>query len=199
MENIIYMIKCNDITITDTYIGSTNNLKKRFIKHKSSCYNVNRKSYNYKLYKFIRDNGGFENFTMIELETFITDSKEEILNKEKYYIQLYKSSLNMISPFRTKEEIKENNKEYMKKYCENNKEHRKEYMKKYRENNKEHYKKYRENNKEHYKEYRENNKEKLCEKSKRKVMCDCGCEVNIGNLSTHKKTKKHIDLMNQKN
>ena len=57
---------------------------------------------------------------------------------------------------------------------------------------------YRETNKEMIKEkerkYRETNKEKINEK----IKCDCGCEVLKRALKRHEKTKKHIDLMNEK-
>jgi len=43
------------------------------------------------------------------------------------------------------------------------------------------------------KNYYEKNKEKILEK----ITCECGCEVVKSSLLKHKKTKKHIDLMNQ--
>ena len=53
------------------------------------------------------------------------------------------------------------------------------------------------------KAYRERQGEILLEKKRQfdneKITCECGCEVNRGNLLRHKKSKKHIDLMNQKN
>ena len=59
---IIYIIKCKDKSIKDWYIGSTINLKSRIMHHKSMCNNKNCKDYNCKKYKFIRENGGFDNF-----------------------------------------------------------------------------------------------------------------------------------------
>lgn len=41
------------------------------------------------------------------------------------------------------------------------------------------------------KKYREKHKDKLNEK----VLCECGCNVNKYNLSRHKKTKKHLELI----
>ena len=179
------MIKCNDINITDTYIGSTSNFKNRIKGHKSHYNNINIRSYNYKLYKFIRDNGGFENFQMIKLEEFICDSKEEKLIKERYYIELYKCSLNSRSSYQTTEEIKE----YKRKWYEDNREKFIEKQRKNYENNKE---KINIKKRELYK----NNKEKINEK----ITCDCGCIVSKSNLSRHKKSKKHIDyLINKSN
>ena len=51
---VIYRMYCNGTLLC--YIGSTSNLKRRKIEHKTSCYNVNDGSkYNYKHYKYIRD------------------------------------------------------------------------------------------------------------------------------------------------
>ena len=55
--------------------------------------------------------------------------------------------------------------------------------------------KWRNNNKENYKEYGkayyQNNKEKM----KEKITCECGSIIRKSNLSPHKKTKKHFNLM----
>ena len=75
--------------------------------------------------------------------------------------------------------------------------------KEYREDNKENIseklKEWRENNKDYNLNYYTENKEKIAEKHKEKlkekITCECGCEVSKINLSTHKKTKKHIKLM----
>ena len=87
-----------------------------------------------------------------------------------------------------KEKIKECNKEQRKKYYENNKEHIKEQKKKYHENNKE-------KRLEQLKQYCKNNKEKIKEKAKEKVTCECGCVVRKSDLARHKKSNKHLKLM----
>ncbi len=45
------------------------------------------------------------------------------------------------------------------------------------------------------KEYRRLNEERISER----ISCECGCKVRRDNISNHKKTKKHIDLMNNIN
>ena len=78
----------------------------------------------------------------------------------------------------------------MKDYYEDNKEKYKEHFKKWREDNKEY-------KLEKQKEYYENNKEEISEKKKEKITCECGCELTRTDLSRHKKTKKHINLIQQ--
>ena len=79
--------------------------------------------------------------------------------------------------------------------------------KEYREDNKENIleklKEWRENNKDYNLNYYTENKEKIAEKHKEKlkekITCECGCEVSKINLSTHKKSLKHIKLINKMN
>ena len=66
----IYRIVCRDPEIKECYVGSTTNLTKRRYQHKSLCNNVNNKGYNFYIYRFIRENGGFNNWEIIEIEKF---------------------------------------------------------------------------------------------------------------------------------
>ena len=217
----VYEIYCKDTSIDQIYVGSTCNLKKRIILHKSDCYNENSKGFNLPLYKFIRENGGFNNFTYEVLDDCIdVNCKEDLLKKERMYYDLLKPSLNSFRPCITLEEKIEYGKEYGKEYYENNKERFKEYGKEYYENNKqkvnERRKDYYENNKQkvnerrkdYYennkkkvkqkvKEYYENNKQKVNERRKEKITCECGRSVRKDTLSRHKKSKIHLKLMEQ--
>ena len=92
--NCVYRIECLDKNITDFYIGSTDDLKSRIISHKSSCYNTNTVKYNYKVYKFIRDNGGWDNWKVIvEYETPNYTEEQRII-EEQLNKDLLKPTLN---------------------------------------------------------------------------------------------------------
>ena len=60
-----------------------------------------------------------------------------------------------------------------------------EYQKKY---NKEQGDKIKNYNKDYYQKRRE----EILEKAKTKIICECGCEVQLFNMNSHKKTKKHL-------
>ncbi len=90
----IYKISCKDENITECYIGSTINFKDRKKNHKGRCNNKNDKRYNSKLYKSIRDNGGWGNWIMEIIEEIETDDKNELLKKEQEHLNLNNSSLN---------------------------------------------------------------------------------------------------------
>ena len=160
---VIYKIVSNDLTITDVYIGSTTDFTKRKYGHKSNCNNINSSKYNFKIYQFIRDNGGWEAFTMIEIEKYPCNDSNEARSRERYQYELLNAKLNTICPIVNLEEKKEQRKIYKKTYKQNNKEKLKEQDKIYRQNNKEKIKTYYQNNKEQIKEqhkiYKQNKKE----------------------------------------
>jgi len=232
----IYKLCCKDPNITDIYVGSTLNHYRRKNQHKSRCNNPNSKSYNFHVYKFIRNNGGFDNWNIIVLEEYEAKNKNDLLWKEREWIDKLLPTLNCFKPIITrvekleydkekskeryqnnKEKISEQSKEYRKnnkekileqkkEYYENNKEKISERKKEYYENNKEkcleQMKEYRENNKEklseYYKEYRKNNKEKILEQKKEKVECEiCKVFMSRASLTAHKKSKKHLQNINQ--
>jgi hypothetical protein len=203
-KTVIYKIKHNeDYDDINIYIGSTTNFKVRKNQHKNSCNNENNKDYNYPIYQYIRDKGGWEKFVMIPITNFPCNSKNEKEIKERYYIDLLKPKLNKQLPTRTNKEWREDNKELIlekhKEWRDNNKDKISENGKIYRENNKEliseKYKEYRKNNKEKIKEYYENNKEKINEKRKEKVECQCGSIVRKSDIKRHERTQKHKNFL----
>ena len=67
-KGCIYMIKKQDDYNNDNiYIGSCCNFVRRKCEHKISCNNSNRKNYNLKVYKFIRENGGWDSWCMTKI------------------------------------------------------------------------------------------------------------------------------------
>ena len=167
-NSIIYKLVSNDITIKEFYIGSTVNFTRRKNGHKTRCNNPNEKSYNLKVYQFIRNNGGWQDWDMVLVEKVPCVDKLELRKIEREFMEKLGSSLNSQSAYRSKEEIKEHITEYRKInkeqiaekkkiYNESNKDKIKELKKKYNESNKdkikEYNKIYNENNRETRKEY----------------------------------------------
>jgi hypothetical protein len=112
--SVIYKIYCKDENIKDSYVGSTNYYDKRKMNHKTACNNSNDKSYNFKVYDFIRVNGGFENFDFIILEQFETIiNKNDLLKIEGQYIKNNNATLNCRVAGRTKKIYYENTKEQL--------------------------------------------------------------------------------------
>jgi len=192
-NNVIYKIQCKDENITDIYIGHTTNFKQRNKTHKSNCNIETSKGYNYKIYKIIRENGGWDNWNMTIIEQYPCESVNEARERERYWIEKESSQLNVTIPNRNKkeyaqiyrvvhkEEISEkakiyrnNNKDKIKDYIESNKE-KISFQKQdwYEENKdhilekaKEHYEENKEQKIEYQKQYSKENSEVICEKQK---------------------------------
>ena len=163
---IIYKLVSDDIEIKECYVGSTINFIRRKHQHKNCCNNETYHNYNQYVYQFIRDNGGWLSFSMIQIEEFKFNTRNELNSRERYWIEQLQAKLNKSIPTRTNKEYYIHNKDKIKEYRENNKDKIKEYY----ENNKDKIKEYRENNKDDInkknKEYYENNKDKIKDKAK---------------------------------
>jgi hypothetical protein len=170
-KNIIYTIKSKD----SIYVGSTVNFTSRKNQHKNSIYNENNNyKYNLKLYKTIRGNNG--DWDMQPYSKYpCNDIVEQKLEEQRIRCEL-KADLNMISCGTGLNHSVLGVKEYKKQYYTDNKEKKIEY----------------------YNQYRTDNKDKLAEQQKQKVTCECGCISTRGNLPRHRKSLKHLKLMENK-
>jgi len=110
-NSVIYKIVSNNLDNKDCYVGSTTNFDKRKASHKNTHNNQNNKQYNKPLYKFIRENGGWNDFSMILVENYPCNNKNELFARERYFIQELKASLNRVIPLRTDKEYRNDNKD----------------------------------------------------------------------------------------
>ena len=161
-KTIIYRIVCKDPTIKDCYVGSTTDFKSRKSGHKTTCNTISNKDHNVKVYQFIRDNGGWNNWDMVEIEKYNAIDKLDQRKKERYWIETLDSTLNLVLPSRTHTEyyetFKEEYRENGKIYYENHKDEVIEYKKKY-------YQEHKEDLSEYYKIYYEEHKNKIKQNS----------------------------------
>ena len=179
-KSFIYKIVCNDITIPNIYVGSSTDFTKRKSGHKSCCNNENNKEYNKYLYQFMRENGGWDNWTLLKICDYPCQNKFELELEERRFMELLQSDLNKNIPTRTQKEYQEINKE---KIQAKNKEYRDE------DDHKEKMKQYQDIYQE---KYREDNKEKI-QTRKNAVDCcpTCGCNYTHSNKARHLKSKQH--------
>jgi len=137
-------------------------------------------------------------YEIVLLELYPCNSKDELHARERHYIEKL-DCVNKSIPFRSKEEKIQ----HKIKYNEDSKEliykTKHDYYIKNKESislkNKEYRLKTKEKCNEYNKEYRLKNKDKIKEYNKVKINCECGCLINKTNISAHKKTKKHLDLI----
>ena len=113
---IIYKLCCRDLSVTDIYIGSTRNFRHRKCVHKHD-YNKGKET---KAYQFIRANGGWENWDMVQMAKVSVADMYELRAVEREYYEKYKPTLNGCRPIVTQEEhdeqCRENNKKQREKY-----------------------------------------------------------------------------------
>jgi hypothetical protein len=127
-NTVIYKIVCKDLDISDTYVGHTTNFIKRKHQHKDGCsYEFKSKKQNLLIYESIKNNGGWDNWDMIEIEKYPCNDANEARARERYWYERHQSTLNTQKPNRTKKEYKIENKEKIKKanqdyFLENKKE-----------------------------------------------------------------------------
>lgn len=152
---IYKIIHKNDTENANVYIGSTSNFLNRKYTHKSSCCNCRDKKYNQKKYTFIRDNGGWSEWEMKEIEKYPCNNKREAEEREEYWRQHYNAQLNTIKAYTTIEERLE----------------REAFMQRLRY---------------------EKNRLNILKKLSQRVPCECGCYVPKYNLSSHRKSKRHL-------
>jgi hypothetical protein len=106
-NTIIYKLRAKDPNIPDFYIGHSTNFESRKAGHKHCCNNwcdSSESNYHLKVYKFIRLNGRFKNWTFDILETANLKNLTEALKLETYYYDELEPSLNTVRPYISPEE-----------------------------------------------------------------------------------------------
>ena len=219
-KGLIYKWVCDDCD--EVYVGSTTNFTRRKNEHKTVCNGENIKGHHLKIYQIMREYGGFENWRMIQVETYPCKSKRELQAREEDVRKESNAKLNQIRAFATEQERKEGDKERKKLYYETNKEYIALKCKQYRDESKEsiavrgkeYYKnnaemikakakEYREEHKEEIKEtrkmYYQKNKEQINQQVNVKVNCECGGHYILKVKARHLKSKKHQNYINSQN
>tara|TARA_R110001592_G_scaffold4465_1_gene25198 strand:- start:1956 stop:2456 length:501 start_codon:yes stop_codon:yes gene_type:complete len=157
----IYKIVNNDND--KFYVGSTTqSLHNRFNDHKStqSCSSV--------------EVGDLKQCSIILIEAFECDNRQEMLKKEREYFDKYKAEgANIVNKKKPISYTGERKEQQHKWYQSIYQEKRTVLLKK-------------------TKEYYDKNKDKL----KVKITCECGCQITKYNMVKHKKSKKHLNLIN---
>jgi len=180
-KTIIYKIFHN-VNHDLVYVGSTTNFTRRKYEHKKNSI-----SHHYKLYKTIRENGGWDCFNMLQVKVFPCNNKREANLEENNIMKELNSNMHSNIAFR-------NHKEYLRQYNIDNKEILSQKAKEYNEKNKEkiteNKKRYYEENKEKFIERARNRYEKNKEKINEKCVCElCGLILSKKSLTRHNKRK----------
>ncbi len=206
-KTIIYkIIKNDDFNNENIYVGSTTDFIRRKYRHKWNCNNENSKIHNLKVYKTIRENGGWSEWSMIEIEKYPCNDKREAETRERYWYEFYNAKLNMVSIIDTPQEAEYKKKVRGKQYHIDNADKisakKKQYhienadkMKQYRIDNADKIKQYYIDNADKMKQYRIDNADKIKQQKNKKIKCECGIYCNNSSLALHRKSQKHINFI----
>jgi len=180
-NTVVYLLHSNDPLIKDKYIGYSKDFPARKSNHKSDCNNVKSPDYNTPVYKFIRENGGFDNWDFEILERANLEDKKEAKTLERYYIETLKPSLNKNLTGQTPEERAEYDRVYhriRRKKMKDDPEYRK---KKYEANKK--------------RSEDPELKKKDAATKKEQITCICGAIHRRDGKSQHLKTETHKEYL----
>jgi hypothetical protein len=130
------------------------------------------------------------------------DSKKKICQNKKLYQKVYETTwddfyieLYENFPCENRDQLNKREGEVIREIGNLNKYVAGRTEKEYREENAEKIKEYRRINSDKIKEYRRANSEKLNQYIAEQITCECGAVIARGGNARHKRTKKHMDIM----
>ena len=191
-KTVFYKLVCNDLNIYDCYVGSTTDFTSRKRHHKRSCTQEQSFAFNLPVYKFIREHGNWDNWSMIPIEQIALDNKLDVLKREREHIEALKSTLNRQIPTRTKHEYtitnREKKKEYDKVYLETNRV-------RIKERNRNYIQQHRDEKIQYAHQYYSTNKDAVLAKQRiynsTRVVCErCGKEMRRDSVIKHNRSNK---------
>ena len=193
----IWSLNTNEI-----YVGSTyQELHKRMYEHRINAQTGKP----YMVYHKMRELG-IETFSIELIEVFPCKNRDELRQREGYWVRNLKATLNSVIPGRTLKEYNSENKEKLRQtkqqFYEDNKDRIKERVKEYQANNRiavnEQKREYYEKNKERFKMYRETNIEKIKIRESQHNDCEiCGGKYRTSHRAVHYRTRKHLLALEQ--
>jgi hypothetical protein len=87
---------CNDPNIHDVYVGSTIHFEIRKYQHKKACKDINNAV---KIYRIIRENGGWENWNMLPIATYNCANGTEARKREQEHYEQLSATMNSNLPY----------------------------------------------------------------------------------------------------
>ncbi len=202
-----YRLVCKDPAVKECYVGHTCDEVKRRYSHKTRCTNAKNKKYNLLVYKFLREHGSWDNWSLIVHETLAVENKTAAVLRERYWFEFYKATLNSNVPGRTDaeyravhvEEIKTYNAEYHKAHAEEIKTYNAAYHKAHAEEIKTYHAAYHKAHVDEIKtynaEYHKAHADKINAHKAEKHDCECGGKFTNAHHNRHLRTARHCTYL----
>jgi hypothetical protein len=109
-KTIMYKIVSKDLDNNYIYVGSTTDFAKRKSQHKSQSVNEFANRHHLKIYHIISENGGWNEFEMVEIEKYPCNDHNESVARERFWKEHFNANMNINIPGRTKKEWYTDNK-----------------------------------------------------------------------------------------
>ena len=211
-QSVIYFIRHKINNELPFYIGSAYDFEYRQGNHISKCYNITDRDHNLQVYKFIRQNGGWDEWQMIIHEKYplhLETNEENQLAleiREQYWIDFYDNINNGLNTIRahTNNEIKKEQQRICKKKRKENmtEKEKKEYKEKQKEWNQTEKAKEGAQRREKERNEKIRNDTELLDKKRKQsresaakpwTCIICNITINRGGRCRHLKTQSHLD------
>ena len=108
-----YKIVCKDVNIKDLYVGHTTDFKTRPCVHKHNCTHQSSTNHNLKVYQFIRQHNGWDNWDLILIETRSCEDDIDAKRVTRTHMEELHATLNSSVPLRTKQEWYQEQREHL--------------------------------------------------------------------------------------
>ena len=89
-----YKIYCKDSSITDIYVGSHKDRSGRKSNHRNTCNNPNDRNHHLKVYKCIREHGGWDNWIFEHIHNQYCENTTAARIIEQRFMDKMKPTLN---------------------------------------------------------------------------------------------------------
>lgn len=174
------------------YIGST-------IQPLSKRMGLHRSEKNETISRTMIQEDGIENCHIVLLEDYPCENKEQLLMRERYWIETI-DCINKRKSILTQEEQVDYNRQWYEENREKLSEHKKQYYQENHDKILEYAKQYRQENHddilEYKKQYYQKNRDEISEKGRQTHTCECGSTITIRNISRHSQSLKHQRFIN---
>jgi len=172
-KTVIYKIQHNEDESL-LYVGSTTDFTNRKSKHKCACNNQTSPEYDRRVYRMIRENGGWDSFSMVKIEDIPCKDKREAECREDQVMRELRATMNANRAFI--EDQLAAHRVYNQTYVQAHPERRTETLRLYRDTHR--------------------------DMINAKCYCEaCNCHVSRSGLSRHRRSDKHnnniVRLMEQ--
>ena len=131
-NSVIYKLCCTDPTVEEVYVGSTTNFRKRKNQHKECCTNASSKKHGFAVYNYIRENGGWDNWDMVQVAEVNAKDKRALHATERRYVEQLGATLNRQVPTKTRKQYYDDNRDksvaHVKQYYQDHKAERRAYL-----------------------------------------------------------------------